>query len=85
MIPVQLLPEGTRIIRVAPNTPSQVKCGASAYCVGSYATEDDTYLVEKLLISVGICEKLPERLLDTVTALAGSGAAFVSKFLLLKL
>ena len=40
--------------------------------------EEDCHLVERLLSSVGICERLPERLLDTVTALAGSGAAFVS-------
>ena len=73
----QLLPEGTRIIRVAPNTPSLVKCEASAYSVGPHTTEDDNCLVERLLSSVGICEKLPEKLLDTVTALAGSGAAFV--------
>ena len=39
----------------------------------------DCELVERLMKSVGICERLPERLLNTVTALAGSGPAFVSK------
>ncbi len=46
-----------------------------------YLFQADCELVESLMKSVGICERLPERLLDTVTALAGSGPAFVSKYI----
>jgi pyrroline-5-carboxylate reductase len=65
-----------RLVRVMPNTPSLVGKGASGFALGGAATADDGALVEKLLSTVGIAVQLPERLLDAVTGLSGSGPAY---------
>ena len=71
------LPPGIRVIRVMPNTPCLVGEGASAVSRGTHATEGDSQLVVDLLSSVGIVESVPEKLLDAVTGLSGSGPAYV--------
>ena len=66
-----------RVIRVMPNTPALVGKGASAFALGSGATEGDSRLVAELLGAVGIARQVDEKLLDAVTGLSGSGPAFV--------
>jgi len=66
-----------RLIRVMPNAPCQVGASASAYAAGPAATPADLALVDKLLNSVGRAFAVPEKLLDAVTGLSGSGPAFV--------
>jgi len=65
-----------------PNTPALVQCGASVFVPGSHATKDDVILTEKLLLSVGTAERVPEELMDPITALSGSGPAYVSLILI---
>jgi pyrroline-5-carboxylate reductase len=69
------------VIRAMPNTPALVGSGACGYCRGSSASEADAALVGELLCSVGVAFELPERLLDAVTGLSGSGPAFVFQFI----
>ncbi|CAL1675249.1 unnamed protein product [Lasius platythorax] len=71
------LPEKTPVIRVMPNTPALVGCGATVFTRGKYASDKDAEVTEKLFSAVGICEQVPENLIDPVTALAGSGPAYV--------
>lgn len=71
------LPEGTRIIRVMPNTPCLIGKGACGFALGTYATEQDGQLVGKILAAVGSAHEVPESMLDAVTGLSGSGPAFV--------
>lgn len=66
-----------RLVRAMPNTPALVRKGAAAYCLGSRATQADGALTENLLGSVGLAIQVPERLMDAVTGLSGSGPAYV--------
>lgn len=61
-----------------PNSPALVRSGASVFVCGNNATRDDATITKKLLESVGTCEEVPEGLLDPITALSGSGPAYVS-------
>lgn len=76
-----LLPKGSRVVRVMTNTPSLIGMGASAYSGGSHASDEDLATVAAILESVGIALLLEERHLDAVTALSGSGPAYVFLFL----
>ena len=69
--------ENFRIIRAMPNTPALVGCGAAGYCLGSRATAEDAATAQTLLGSVGLAIQVPERLMDAVTGLSGSGPAYV--------
>lgn len=72
-----LLPDGIPVVRTMPNTPCLVGCGATALCRGASATEEHLALAQSLFASVGLSVEVPERLLDAVTGLSGSGPAYV--------
>jgi len=69
-------PASWRVIRAMPNTPALVGKGATAFCRGERATDDDATLAIRLFSSVGIAMEVPERLMDAVTGLSGSGPAY---------
>jgi pyrroline-5-carboxylate reductase len=71
------LSSGCRVVRVMPNTPALVGAGASAFSPGTSATRQDAEQVRVLLTAVGIAVELPEKHLDAVTGLSGSGPAYV--------
>lgn len=66
-----------RVIRAMPNTPALVGHGAAAYCTGARASRTDAEFAGRLLGSVGLAIEVPERLMDAVTGLSGSGPAYV--------
>ena len=68
----------TPIIRVMPNTPSLVRAGMAVLALGPHAGRRDEELVLRIFNAVGRAVTLPEAQLDAVTALSGSGPAFVS-------
>ena len=70
-------PDGSRVVRTMPNTPALVGAGASAIAGGTHATDDDLELAETLFRSVGIAVRVPEKQIDAVTVLSGSGPAYV--------
>lgn len=67
----------SRVIRVMPNTPALVKAGCSVFVRGTKANDADASITQKLLESIGTCEEVTESLLDPITALSGSGPAYV--------
>ena len=66
-----------RIIRVMPNTPALILAGASAFALGTQATEEDATVAQKIFGGVGVALRVKESLLDAVTGLSGSGPAYV--------
>jgi pyrroline-5-carboxylate reductase len=71
------LPPGSVVVRAMPNTPALVGAGVAGMSGGSAATSADLEWAEGILGSVGTVVRLPERHLDAVTALSGSGPAYV--------
>jgi pyrroline-5-carboxylate reductase len=59
-----------------PNTPALVGAGVTAISGGSHATSADLSWASDLMAAVGTVIRLPERLLDAVTGLSGSGPAY---------
>ncbi|XP_074042787.1 pyrroline-5-carboxylate reductase-like 2 [Leptinotarsa decemlineata] len=73
----KMLPSDSRVVRAMPNTAALIRNAASVFVTGKNATEADVEITKNLLDSVGTCEEVPEGLLDPVTALSGSGPAYV--------
>jgi len=71
------LGEGTRVVRVMPNTPALVQAGAAALAPGKWAMEADMDAAETVMKSVGCAVRVEEKDIDAVTALSGSGPAYV--------
>ena len=66
------------IVRVMPNTPAAVGRGAAAGAASSVTTARQRAWTERLMRAVGVFDWLAdESLIDAVTALSGSGPAYV--------
>jgi len=70
-----------RIVRVMPNTPALVGVGVAGIAPGEKVGEDDLAVVEKIFSSVGTAMQVPEKLIDAVTGVSGSGPAYVYTFI----
>ncbi|MFO7821269.1 MAG: pyrroline-5-carboxylate reductase [Lentisphaeria bacterium] len=66
-----------RVVRVMPNTPAMIGRGASAFCCAAEVTRKDINDVRNILTAIGTVNKVKEELMDAVTALSGSGPAYV--------
>ena len=73
----RLLPMGTHVVRVMPNTPALVDQAMSAIAPGTTCTPEHLAVAESLLHSVGKTIQLPEKYMDAVTAISGSGPAYI--------
>lgn len=72
------LPSGTAVVRAMPNTPAAVGKGITVCCANAHVTARQRALCEALLASVGQVDWLDdESLMDAVTAVSGSGPAYV--------
>jgi pyrroline-5-carboxylate reductase len=65
------------IIRVMPNTPALVLSAVSGMSPNRFVTEEDARVARTLLQAVGEVIEFEEEALDAVTALSGSGPAYV--------
>lgn len=71
------LPEGTGVVRAMPNTPALVDQGMTVISRGRHCTPELLAEAERLLSSVGEVIPLDERHQDAVTAISGSGPAYI--------
>jgi pyrroline-5-carboxylate reductase len=71
------LPEQSAIIRVMTNTPCLVNAGMSVLAPNSHVSESQQALALSIFSAVGESLILPEKYLDAVTGLSGSGPGFV--------
>ncbi|HEY9408252.1 MAG TPA: pyrroline-5-carboxylate reductase [Jiangellaceae bacterium] len=71
------LPDGVAVVRVMPNTPALVDEGMAALSPGSHCDDAHLRVAEDLLRSTGQVIRVPEKQLDAVTAISGSGPAYV--------
>jgi pyrroline-5-carboxylate reductase len=71
------LPEGVAVVRVMPNTPALVDEGMAAVSAGTHCDEEHVLLAEDLLRATGRVTRVPENQQDAVTAISGSGPAYL--------
>jgi len=77
----QALGTQARFIRVMPNTPVMIQKGVSAVAWDSAATQADRELAKKIFQQLGAVVEVEEKLMDAVTAVSGSGPAYVAVML----
>jgi len=70
-----------KIVRVMPNTPALVQEGMSVMSLCECFTGKEINVIRSIFMSVGRVMALPERFMDAVTAVSGSGPAFIALFL----
>lgn len=71
------LPQGCPVVRVMPNTPALLGAGMAAVAGGKRAKESHIKLVLNLFSAVGRAVKVGEDQMDLVTAVSGSGPAYI--------
>src|SRR5919197_72123 len=67
---------GVPIVRAMPNAPALVHEGMAGVCAGAHAGDEQLALSEDVLSHVGAVARVPERYMDAVTAVSGSGPAY---------
>lgn len=76
-----LIAKECKVIRVMPNTPALIGEGTSVLAAGSGVNNEDMELARNIFSAVGKVNVLPEKLLNAVTGLSGSGPAYVYLFI----
>jgi pyrroline-5-carboxylate reductase len=69
-----------RLVRVMPNTPAIVQEGMSVMSLCECFSDGDIAAIREIFMSVGTVLVLPEKHMNAVTALSGSGPAFIALF-----
>jgi pyrroline-5-carboxylate reductase len=73
-------PAARNIIRTMPNTPGQIGAGITAYTPAQPLDPEDDTRVKAILTALGNYHEVEESQLDAVTALSGSGPAYLFEF-----
>jgi len=77
----EALTNGVRVVRCMPNTPALIQAAATALCAGRKATAQDLEVTAGIFARVGAVVTVPEKQMDAVTGLSGSGPAYVFAFI----
>ena len=65
------------VMRALPNTPAAVNEGMTALCAGRFCSAEQRAMAQRMFETVGRAVLLDEKYMDAVTALSGSGPAFL--------
>lgn len=76
----RVFPQARNVVRVMPNTPGQIGAGISGWCARSAPVAADRSTLLALLHALGKAVEVEEPMLDAVTAVSGSGPAYVFEF-----
>jgi pyrroline-5-carboxylate reductase len=76
----KVFPQARNLIRTMPNTPGQIGAGITGWCSREPLSAEDTALVESLLGALGRHVAVDESQIDAITAVSGSGPAYVFEF-----
>jgi pyrroline-5-carboxylate reductase len=71
------VPAGVRVVRALPNTPIGVGRGVTGISAGASADEDAVALASSVFSASGTVIRVPESQLDALSAVSGSGPAYV--------
>jgi pyrroline-5-carboxylate reductase len=75
-----VFPHARNIVRTMPNTPGQIGAGITGWCAQRPLSTADAATVANLLGALGQMVEVPEGDLDALTAVSGSGPAYVFEF-----
>src|ERR671934_619326 len=67
---------GVPVVRAMPNRAATVHEAIAGVCAGAHAGEEHLTLAEEALSHLGAVARVPERYMDAVTAVSGSGPAY---------
>ena len=70
-----------RIVRVMPNAPCLVGEMAAGFAMGHGTDDSDRKTVNRLLTAAGVAFEVPEKQIDIITGLSGSGPAYFARFI----
>jgi pyrroline-5-carboxylate reductase len=76
----KVLRQPVRVVRVMPNLPALIGEGVTAVAPGSRATSRDLAMAKQVFSAVGTTLIVQEKTMNAVTALSGSGPAYVFLF-----
>lgn len=70
-----------RYVRIMPNVPAQIAKGMTALSCNDNISANELSDIKEILETAGKVEQVPEKLMDCVTGVSGSGPAFVFMFI----
>ncbi|MBT9131597.1 MAG: Pyrroline-5-carboxylate reductase [Firmicutes bacterium] len=72
----KMLPGQVAVVRAMPNMPALIGEGMTAISAGRFAGEEELQLTEAIFSAMGETVRISEDLMDTATAVSGSGPAY---------
>lgn len=65
------------VVRAMPNTPARIESGVTGISAGANCPPESLAVARELMSSVGAVIEIPETLQDAITAVSGSGPAYL--------
>ncbi len=77
----KVLGRKAHVVRTMPNLPVLVGCGITGICSGKSAVSKDLLLARRIFSCIGKAVVVEEKWMDAITAVSGSGPAYVFQFI----